>query len=136
MTSRAQKPLVRGSHSEISQLFVNKCKTKKSVRRRNKKPSKTSSDVQFKEFSLTKQKDLERTISELQNHYQTKSDKLKKRKSKSVVRKCCMRTKNHYRERKIWFKQKSRDGMNYEWIGKIVKKKIRSKKSKKSKKSK
>ena len=36
-----------------------------------KKHSRTSPDVQFKEFSLTKQKlDLERTMSALENHLQ------------------------------------------------------------------
>ena len=40
---------------------VNKCKTKKSVRRRNKKHNRTTPDVQFKEFSLTKQHTRPRT---------------------------------------------------------------------------
>ena len=35
---------------------------------------------------------------------------------------------------KIWFKQKTRLGKNYEWFGKAIKKKIGSKKSKYSKK--
>ena len=70
MTSCAQMPLVRGrSNSEnltfsfavcccnvhVVVMLMNKCKTKKSVRRRNKKKhSRTSPDVQFKAFSLTK----------------------------------------------------------------------------------
>ena len=64
MTSRAQMPLVTRSHSEnltSSALLCENVKRKKSVRRRNKKHSRTSPDVQFKEFSLTKQKTRPRT---------------------------------------------------------------------------
>ena len=66
MTSRAQMPLVRGkSHSEnltFQLCCVNKCKTKKERQTtKQKKHSRTSPDVQFKEFSLTKQKTRPRT---------------------------------------------------------------------------
>ena len=70
MTSRAQMPLVRGrSHSRKFDFFsfavLTNVKRKKSVRRRNKKHSRTSPDVQFKEFSLTKQKTRPRTDYEM-----------------------------------------------------------------------
>ena len=59
MTSRAQIPLVRGrSHSEkftFSALLCEQIKTKKRRQTtKQKKHSRTSPDVQFKEFSLTK----------------------------------------------------------------------------------
>ena len=59
---------------------MNKCKTKKSVRRRNAKNSRTSPDVKFKEFSLTKQKlDLERTMSELGKPFPKNQKKILKK---------------------------------------------------------
>ena len=57
MKSSAQMPLVR-SHSEnlTSALLCEKLYNEKSVRRQNKKHSRTSPDQKFKEFPLTKQK--------------------------------------------------------------------------------
>ena len=43
--------------------------------------------------------------------------------------------KNHWREMKIQFKQKTRPRMSCEWIGKTIWKKIRSKKLKKNSKN-
>ena len=88
MTSRAQTPLSRGrsiSENLIFQLCcVNKCKTKKSARRLNKKHSSTSPDVRIKEISFTKQK-----------------------------------TRPSW---KFGSNKKTRPRMNYEWIGKTIKK--------------
>ena len=80
MTTRAQMLLVRGrSHSEnltFQLCCVNKCKTKKERQTtKQKKHRRTSPDVQFKEFSLTKQKlDLERTMNGLGKPFRKKSD--------------------------------------------------------------
>ena len=53
-----------------------------------KKHSRTSPDVQFKEFSLTKQKklDLEWTMSELRKPFLKKSDKKIRKKNKINVK--------------------------------------------------
>ena len=60
---------------------------KKSVRRRNKKHSRTSPDVKVKEFSLTIQKlDLEWTMSKFGKSFLKKSDKNRKIKSISKYR--------------------------------------------------
>ena len=61
MTSRAQTPLVRGrSHSENLTFSALLCQhmynEKERQTTKQKKHSRTSPDVQFKEFSLTKQK--------------------------------------------------------------------------------
>ena len=61
MTSRAQMPLVRGrSHSEnltfSALLYEQMQNEKRASDDETKKHSRTSPDVQFKEFSLTKQK--------------------------------------------------------------------------------
>ena len=61
MTSRAQMPLVRGrSHSQNLTFLALLCEQMKNEKRASddetKKHSRTSPDVQFKEFSLTKQK--------------------------------------------------------------------------------
>ena len=66
MTSRAQMPLVRGrSHSEKLTFSALLCEQmqieKKASEDKTKKHSRTSPDVQFKEFSLTKQKTRPRT---------------------------------------------------------------------------
>ena len=52
-------------------------------RRRTKKHSRTSPDVQFKEFSLTKQKrqDLERTVSEFEEPFRKKNQIKRNRKN-------------------------------------------------------
>ena len=58
MTSRAQMPLVRGrSHSEnltFSALLREQMKKEKRASDETKNHSRTSPDVQFKEFLLTK----------------------------------------------------------------------------------
>ena len=61
MTSRAQMPLVRGrSHSEKFDFFsfvvLTNVKRKRASDDEAKKHSRTSPDVQFEEFSLTKLK--------------------------------------------------------------------------------
>ena len=66
MTSRAQMPLVRGrSHSKNLTFSALLCEQIKNEKRASddetKKHSRTSPDVQFKEFSLTKQKNRPRT---------------------------------------------------------------------------
>ena len=67
MTSRAQTPLVRErSHSEnfrLSALLSEQIQNEKErqTMKQIKKHSRTSPDVQFKEFSLTKQKTRPRT---------------------------------------------------------------------------
>ena len=48
-----------------------------------KKHSRTSADVQFKEFSLTKKLDLERTMNGLEKPFRKKSDPKNRRNSKN-----------------------------------------------------
>ena len=52
-------------------MIQNKCKTKKSIRRRSKKHIRTSPDVQFKELTLTEQTTRPRTDYEWigKNHF-------------------------------------------------------------------
>ena len=69
---------------------------------------------------MTKKLDLERTMGELGTPFLKKIIKIKTEKSLS---KCRMRTKNHQREMKIWFKQKTKPRMNYQYIGKTLWKK-------------
>ena len=60
MTSRAQKPLVRGSKSENLTFSTLLCEQMYNEKERQttkqQKHSRTSPEVQFKEFSLSKQK--------------------------------------------------------------------------------
>ena len=60
MTPRAQTPLVQGRDKSenltFSALLFEQTQNKKALDDETKKHSRTSPDVQFKEFSLTKQK--------------------------------------------------------------------------------
>ena len=58
---------------------MKKCKTKKERQTTKKKHSRTSPDVQFKEFSLTNQKlDLERTMNGLGKPFKNPIQKIEK----------------------------------------------------------
>ena len=82
--------------------------------KRIKKHSRTSPDVQFKEFVLTKQKTRPRTYYEwIGQTISKKSDKKQKIKVKMPHV-----NKKQLGKREIWFKQETRPNMNYEWIGK------------------
>ena len=58
-------------------------------------------------------------MSELGKPYLKKSDQ--KMKNKQVINvKMPHVNKNHQQEMEIWFRQKPRSRMNYEWIGKTI----------------
>ena len=90
-------------------------------RRRIKKHSRTSLDVQFKHFSFTKQKTRPRTDYErigkpfLKNLKKLRSRKLKKKQNNNV--KMPHANKKPLAKIEICIKQKSRPKMNYEWFG-------------------
>ena len=64
-----------------------------------KKHSRTNPDVQFKEFSLTKQKiDPERTMSELEKPFLKKSDQNQNNKKQKINVKMPLARKKHWRE--------------------------------------
>ena len=99
-----------------------------------KKHIRTSPDVQFKEFSLTKHKTRPRTNYGWIGKTISKKNQIKKikKKQKNDVEMKHVNKKNHKREMTIWFEQKkTRPRMNYELIGRTIYKKIRYEKSKK-----
>ena len=58
-------------------------------------------------------------MSELGKPYLKKIDKNQKKNRKSMSEMPYV-NKKHWRENEIWFKQKTRPRMNYEWIGKTT----------------
>ena len=108
MTSRAQITLVRGrNHSENLTSSA--------------KLSRTCPDVQFKEFSLTKQKNLDQEwpMSELRKPFSKKSDQKIRKKQKINVKKPHVNKKPLARN-EISFQTKTRPRMSWEWIGKTI----------------
>ena len=73
----------------------------------NKKHSRTSPDVQFKEFSLTKQKlDHERTMSELRKPFPKKSDQKNFKKTENQCQNAACEKKPLARRRNFLFKHR------------------------------
>ena len=95
-----------------------------------KKHNRTSPNKQFKEFSLTKQKlHIERTMNELGADYEKpfpkKSDqkifkKLKINVKMPHVTEKTTSEKANFCSDTVWFKQKTRPRINYEWIRKTI----------------
>ena len=83
----------------------------------------TSREVQFKEFSLTKEEIRPRMDYEWIGKTISKNQ-MKKTENQFQNAAC----ENHQPAMKIWFIQKTRTRMKYEWIGKTIQKKIQSKK--------
>ena len=85
-----------------------------SVRRRNKKHSRTSPDVQFKDFSLKKQKlDLKRTMSELGKSV-LKNEIKNRKKTENQYQNAAYEQKKPLARSINWVQTKNRPTMNYE----------------------
>ena len=54
------------------------------------------------------------------NHLEKKSDPKNRKNNKNQSEIAACEQKNHKREIEIWFKQKTRPRMNYQWIGKTI----------------
>ena len=92
-----------------------------------KKYGRTGPDKQLKNFPLTKQKlDLELTMSELGKSF-TKKNQIKNFLKKLKINVKMPHLNKNKREGEILFKQKTRPGMNDDWIGKPIRSKFRSK---------